>query len=40
MPMPLEGSWRRRLSADAQVRALPSQKCQRRRLDAGLDSFR
>ena len=31
---------RRRLSADAQVRALPSQKCQRRRLDAGLDSFR
>src|ERR1700757_624388 len=24
----------------AQVRALPSQKCQRRRLDAGLDSFR
>jgi hypothetical protein len=31
---------RRRLGADAQVRALPSQKCQRRRLDAGLDSFR
>jgi len=31
---------RRRLSADAQVLALPSQKCQRRRLDAGLDSFR
>src|SRR5882724_6088311 len=26
--------------ADAQVRALSSQKCQRRRLDAGLDSFR
>src|SRR5712672_2231522 len=44
-PVMLESMWRRFIvfvpdHADAQVRALPSKKCQRSRLDAGLDSFR